>query len=423
MNHSADAQQEFIQKGAEKKTTGRLFTPELIAILFVNSMAFFAGYLLIPVLPLFMDSQGISAQIIGVLTSVMMVGIAISEIFWGWVIDRVDLRVAIFFGTVLLGISIALFNFANSLPILAIVLLFYGICRSPLFVVGRWFMSVNAPPDKKAFAMALIGTVSGLIQSVGGFASGYLAEFRGFTFSFSLAAGIALFAGVVILIAGRWLNFKRHEQAEGETAEKSLRKRTVSRETKMITLSLGIIGILYFISMGIYMTYFPLYAAKTNISTSQIGTLFGVRGLVSTLILIPIGRLSDRYNKRIILTVGMVIVGVSMALVPFSGGYTGLLLISLLYALGSAIYFPAITALLSQSIPVFWTGTAMGIFGFMEDIGWLLGPVIGGLLWERINPETPFYFACIVALLVVPIGALLKNRLDHPIVLEEATPA
>ncbi len=398
----------------------RLFTPELVAVLFVNSMAFFAGWLLIPVLPLYMSSMGISAQTIGVLTSIMMVGIAVSEIFWGWVIDRVDLRVAIFVGTILLGVSIGLFNVSKTLAVLAFVLLFYGICRSPLFVVGRWYMSVYAPPDRKAFAMALIGTVSGVVQAIGGFASGYLAEYKGYEFTFAVASGIALTAGVIMLIAGRWLNFRKHEQTVPATDNQSGTKKTVNRETKMVTLSLGFIGILFFIGMGIFMTYMPLYAEKLQISASQIGTLFGIRGLFSTLIMIPIGRLSDRYNKRMILTFGMVIVGCSMAIVGLSGNYRGLLISTLIYALGSAIYFPAITAILSQNIPVFWTGTAMGIFGFMEDIGWLIGPVIGGLLWERVSPQTPFFFAFFVALLVIPIGTMLRKRLDTKAVLEDS---
>ena len=91
--------------------------------------------------------------------------------------------------------------------------------------------------------------------------------------------------------------------------------------------------------------------------------------------------------------VGMAIVAASLFGVAVSGTYGLLVAFAVLFAIGSAVYIPTITALLSHSIPVFWTGTAMGIFGFLEDLGWMLGPAIGGMLWVARGSQSPFFFA------------------------------
>ena len=39
----------------------------------------------------------------------------------------------------------------------------------------------------------------------------------------------------------------------------------------------------------------------------------------------------------------------------------------------------------------------MGIYGLLEDVGWMLGPLIGGFLWETIGDKAPFMMAGIIA--------------------------
>jgi MFS family permease len=87
-----------------------------------------------------------------------------------------------------------------------------------------------------------------------------------------------------------------------------------------------------------------------------------------------------------------------------------LLVSTIVFSLGSAIYLPTGTAILSESIPVYWTGTAMGIYGLMEDVGWMIGPAIGGVLWESISQPAAFFFASFIALMGIPLVLLLWRR-------------
>ena len=392
----------------------RLFTPELVAVLFVWCMAFFAGEILTPILPLYMSSIGLDAHTIGLMFSVMMMGIAISELFWGWVVDRVDLKIAILMGTMMYGAIISVLTVTKTVPLFTVVIFLYGFSRSPIFIVGRWYMGVYAPADMKASAMALLSVSISIVQMLSGFASGYITQARGFSFTFWLAAGIAVTAGIVILIAGRWLNFQNHKTTRDEPISRTKQNVSVSREVKLFTISLGFIGTLFFVCYGIFATYLPLYASGvTHANTSQVGILFGIRGLISTIVMLPVGRLADRKGKWTLMPFGVGIVALAMASIAFSGSYLMLVASVIIFSLGSAIYLPLGAALLSQSIPVFWTGTAMGIYGLMEDFGWMIGPAIGGMLWEGWSQQATFMFASIMALVGIPVILLVRRRMSR----------
>ena len=184
----------------------------------------------------------------------------------------------------------------------------------------------------------------------------------------------------------------------------------IGREIYIATIGMGFIGMLYYISFGIFATYMPLFASEVvGTSTSQVGTLFGIRGLISTAALIPIGRLIDKKDKWIFLPLCFVIIALSMISISSSGSFLWLLASAAIFALGASIYSPSITSILSHSVPVHWMGTAYGMFGFMEDTGWMLGPAIGGLLWENLGRPATFLFAAFATLLAVPLALIHKK--------------
>ena len=388
----------------ESKGIRHLLTRELLAVLFVTSLTHLCGEILAPILPLYLRDGGVDARTIGLIFSVMTVGIAISEVFWGWVVDRVDLKLAIFMGTVIYGIVITGLHFANSLPLLFVAFFIYGFSRSPIFIVGRWYMGVYAPPDMKAVAMAIQATAISAMQMVGGFSSGFIAKAWGYDVPLWLASALAISAGLFLLAIGRWLNFKNHKQParEGQPVAKS--SASVGRDIKSYTLFLGVLGTLFFIAFGVVMTYLPLFAAEiVGNDTAKVGALFGMRGIVAVVTLIPLGRIADRGGKARFLTLGLALGALAMTGLALSYSFGMLVVSVLLLSFGSSLYFPTVTAMLAERVPVSWTGTAMGIYGLMEDVGWIIGPAVGGFLWVSVGMRSPFALGAIVLVFAVAL--------------------
>jgi len=334
----------------------------------------------------------------------MMVGIALSELFWGWAVDRVNLKIVLILGTVAYGIMITMLMIPKTLlPFLAVMFV-YGFSRSPLYIVGRWYMGVHAPADIKAQAFAILMVQYSLTQSLGGFFSGFVVEALGFQNTIWIAAAVPLTAGFLIIAAGRWLHFKRPEPDQGSSEEGAHESAAAERSARITTLYLGSFGVIMFISLGVLMAYLPLLASDVvHLAPSQIGILFGLRGIIMAVLTIPLGRLLDKVGKSVFIPIGMVVVALSMITLAISRDYTMLLISVFLFAVGTGLYFPSVSAILAESVPVTWVGTAMGIYGLLEDVGWMIGPAVGGLLLNYWSIQSPFVFGGIMAFLGVPL--------------------
>jgi DHA1 family quinolone resistance protein-like MFS transporter len=381
-----------------------LFTRELIAILIVSGAATSAQALLTPVLPLYMRDVGLSDQNIGLAFSVMMVGIAISEVFWGWAVDRINLKIVLFIGAVAYGIMILVLLTPKTLIPFLVVMAIYGVSRSPLFIVGRWYMGVNAPEDIKAQAFGIINLTWSVPNIIAGFASGFLAEAWGFRNAIRFAAAVPLLMGILLLLVSRWLYFKRPEPAQAAAEGGEGKPASVDGNARLITFYLGAFGVIMFIALGISMTYLPLFASDiVHLAPSQIGILFGLQGIIQTVLILPLGRLADKVGKRVFIPVGMVVITISMFATAISRDFTMILISVFFFAAGAGMYFPSVSAILSERVPATWVGTAMGIYGLLEDVGWMIGPAVGGWLLNYWNLDAPFIFGGIAALLGIPL--------------------
>lgn len=401
----------------KEKSTGlrALFTKELIAILLISAAGSFAQELLSPILPLYMREAGLTDQNVGMVFSVMMVGIAFSEVFWGWAVDRVNLKIVLILGTIAYGIMITVLLIPRSLVPFLVVMFVYGFSRSPLYIVGRWYMGVYAGEDIKAQAFGVLMVQYAVTQTLAGFFSGFFVEAWGFQSTIWIAASVPLTAGFLVIVLGRLLHFKQPKLEQAGSSDDVNGPSPVNGKSRLITIYLGSFGVIMFISLGVLMAYLPLYASDVvHLTPSRIGILFGLRGIIMGVISMPMTRLLDKVGKQIFVPLGMAVVALSMIVVAISHDYTMLLISIFLFALGSGMYFPSVSAILAESVPVTWVGTAMGIYGLLEDVGWMIGPAAGGLLLNYWGIQSPFVFGAIVSFLAVPLFLggrhLIPNR-------------
>jgi len=397
----------------KQETTGikRLFTRELIAILAISAAGFFSQNLLSPMLPLYMRDIGLTDQNIGLLFSVMMVGIALSEMFWGWAVDRISLKIVLFLGTAAYGIVTTFLLIPSALPLFLIIIFIYGFARSPIYIVGRWYMGVHAPEDIKAQGFAIMMVMISIAQSIAGFSSGFIVESFGFRNTIGFSAAVPVCAGLLFIAASRRLNFQKPKPSRALSGSEASEPASVDGNAKLITIFLGSFGVILFVSMGILMAYLPLLASDVaHLDPSQIGILFGMRGIIQILVMMPLSRLADKVGKSLFIPLGMVAVALSMIVVAISHDFTMLMIGIFIFSTGTSMYFPSVSAILAENVPVTWIGTAMGIFGFLEDVGWMIGPAIAGLLLNSWGLQSPFVFGGVVALLGVPLFLWGKRR-------------
>jgi MFS family permease len=139
-------------------------------------------------------------------------------------------------------------------------------------------------------------------------------------------------------------------------------------------------------------------ANEVGVKVAFIPLVYLVTSIVSVLLAIPIGTLSDKIGKEKILIAGFLI----YAIVYFGFGFTGSIvtIVSLfaLYGLYSAATDGIQKAFVSDIIDKNKQGTGLGIYNALLGITLLPASIIAGMLYDKVNSIIPFYFGASTAI-------------------------
>ncbi|MBN1686894.1 MAG: MFS transporter [Spirochaetales bacterium] len=369
----------------------RLLNRELIVVIGVVGLAIMATNLIQPMLPLYLVSIGVNPTIIGLLLSVGMMGMVLGESSGGWLADRAGIRVPMFVGTFLSVPLVLSLVLARHAALIFVIFFFWGIVRASLFGPGRGYIGATISLSQKATFMAIYATAMAFFRSLGSFAGGFIVDISGYDSIFYTGAGIAL-AGGILACAG----LKRKADVmpanvnlgPHDTGHKPV---PLYRQRPFVIQS--VIAALYFTALGV-LPFLSLLAGQViGLQATQVGFLFTLSALSGVVLLIPLGRLADRRNKKNMMALGLLTAAAGLAGISISTNFTQLAICQVIGSIGNAFYNPAAVALLSENVPLRRQSTAMGVFGGFEDTGLIIGSALGGLLWSHLGPAPTFLIA------------------------------
>ena len=152
------------------------------------------------------------------------------------------------------------------------------------------------------------------------------------------------------------------------------------------------------IGNSILIIVIPLYVAKLpspwfNLAEpARVGILIAAYGLVNALLQPIMGALVDRLGKRkLLIQVGLVIMALATFSFSFAARFTDLLLLRAVQGIGVAITIPAALALMAVATKKHTRGGSMGVYSASRMLGFAIGPLLGGILFERFGFNTSFY--------------------------------
>jgi MFS family permease len=377
---------------------------DLVIVTAVLGVTTFTMGAMHPVLPLYAQSLGASVEQWGLVAAMWGVAMAIGEPFWGWVHDHVDRIAPLFFRVV-----------SGSLVFLALLLpsVFW-----PLFLLNAWrgfsdaapwptsrsLVSRAVSPTHLALAMGFLMTGARLGSAFGAFVGGEVANVYGFKPVFVLAALGSLSAGLLIIPRFGW---PRLHRPHGDTSNPSqspepsiaLGDRTgaaLRQRRAFLTLA----GITVLVSVGWFggLTFLP-FVVTSNLGgdVADLGLLFNLSSLVTAVLTIPLGGAGDRIGRRRMVIGGLAVVAVALMAIAFSRSFAQLAIAIVLGAIGQAALRPSLDALVSDASSSAARGRMMGLYGACEDMGGILGPMLGSLTWRLGGASTTFLVSSSIA--------------------------
>ncbi len=127
-------------------------------------------------------------------------------------------------------------------------------------------------------------------------------------------------------------------------------------------------------------------------------------------LLVPVGRLSDRFGRKLSYLLGFIVFGVASAACGFSVSLPMLIGLRVVQATGAALLQANSVALVATSVPAPTRRAALGVQAAAQAVGLALGPVAGGLLVSSVGWRWIFFINVPVGLVAVIAGWYLLPR-------------
>lgn len=182
-------------------------------------------------------------------------------------------------------------------------------------------------------------------------------------------------------------------------------------KAKNFNFELGILALIMLINALSYGTIIPLlypFASKFGINPVGLSLLFASYSLFQFLATPIIGRLSDRYGRKLLLLLSIFGTSISLALFASAQSVVMLFVARILDGITGGNNSVA-QAMIADKVEGKDRVKAFGMLGAAFGFGFLIGPALGGLL-STYGITVPFYFASGLALLATILGVFFLEE-------------
>lgn len=393
----------------------------LMATVFVDMI----GFLLVtPLLPFYATNLGARPIVVTMILSAFSLAQLLSAPFWGRFSDRYGRRPALLVGLASSAVAFALFGLARSIWLLFLFRLLQGAGGGTTGVVQA-YVSDSVPPEKRAEALGWISAATNAGVMVGPALGSLAAKHLGWSGPGFVAAVLCT---LNVLSAWKWLPESKREDGPREAAAPPPKRQPLLRSVAQVLSDPGspvslliwvyAVGMLAFMGMnGVLALYLGKVYGVTKETIGYFYSYIGAIGIVMRALLL--GPTVRRFGEITVTRMGSICLVLGLALIPVPalldlsrlGRFALLAVVVLLVPVGTALLFPATTALVSRRGAKAEMGQIMGVQQAFGSFARVVGPNAAGALYEM-NIQSPFWAAAAVMLAT----SFLTSRLteDEP---------
>lgn len=376
--------------------------PRLL-LLFLTLFFVMLGFgIIIPNLAYYAEDIGATPTEIAVLMSIYSGMQLLFAPLWGRLSDKHGRKPAILLGLLGNAVALAGFGLAKSYVWLFIARSAAGVASAAVLPTVMAYVADVTTEEERGSGMGLMGAAMGLGFILGPALGGIMGRHD---VPFFVAGGLSLLTflfAMCLLPESLPFNkrgFKPHlpgAEAHDESGQGSARDRSAHYDYKEFWTglksplnSLFLVAFFTTFSFAGLEATFPLFIEKGwNYGQREMGWMFAIIGVI----VVPLqggllGRLINRFGERRLILIGMVLNAVGMALLSGPSWFapTSFLMLTsylTLAGIGNQLIRPTNTSWISKQTHI-GQGTAIGIMDAFLSLGRILGPLLGGWLYEQ----------------------------------------
>ena len=339
-------------------------------------------------LPIISKSFGASAFEIGGLFTVFTVTTLLIRPIVGWLLDHYGRKIFLVFALLIYALAMGVFSISASLNWLYLARFIQGVGSAFLWATVNTIVADLTPATERGKALGKLNETT----TRGGLVGIFAASIPMFVFPQDNGWKIACTGYAVMTLVGAGLAWKNVPVTK--PVQRGNQKQSVfSNPLLKLLFVVFITGIPEAMLSPIYLIYLQ---DKFTTDMMTIAWAFFPAGLVAAFLSSRLGAMSDRYGRSPMMAIGLAGSGIISLFMPV---LPSVIWLAVLYTLSTILWGlsePAETAMVAELAGDEQLGVGYGVYDFVENLGFAIGPLLGGLLYDKVGTGMPFFLNGII---------------------------
>jgi MFS family permease len=385
--------------------------PDRTLMVYLSLIGFFAIFSTTisknPVLPLFAQALGAGDTVIGLIAAVSPLAGILFSFPVGVMSDRIGRRRLLVMSGVVFLVAPLLYLLISDPLWLIPVRFFHGMATA---ILGPVIFAIIAErfPATKGEMLGTYSSATLIGRTLAPLAGGIIITFFAFTpglVQYRLVYVAAALAAAPVC----YLTLMYREEQSGSL---NIPEFSVFKESLVTFIAnrrlraTAIADMATYFAFGAFETFLPVYLYSLHFEAYQIGIIFAIQVLIIAVTKPFFGRIADHVDKRYQIIIGLLITGITIAVVSFTVTFPGFLAVSAVFGLGISLSTVATSAYVADMAKKDQIGASMGALSSIMDIGQSAGPLVTGIIITIAGFTIGFFAGFILVLAVTGIFVL-----------------
>ena len=375
--------------------------------------------MLVPVLPLYLTSEGFSLRTTSLVLAAAGFGSLIGGLPVGKLLSRTSERKVLGAALIVIAISTALLGVVAALALLVALRLAFGASAIGIRLGSQTWVTRRVQSDMRGRALSFIGGASRLSTLIGALIGGAMVDLTGYPVTFGVAGALSAI-GLIPLVVG-----SSHEPPDANTqsplpgaAEPQVGMLASLRLHRKPLLNAGVVPFVVLTSRQGRLAVLPLISSQVGLSPSAVGAVVGI-GAGADLVLFPFsGWVMDRYGRLFGMVPAFSLFAAGLVVLGFADSALTIVLAGVLLGVGNGMSAGSMLTLGSDLAPPDEPAPFLAGFAVFQDLGKIAGPLIVGMVGAAVGlGRSAFVLAALMALaigwLVLVIGETADRQTDR----------
>jgi DHA1 family multidrug resistance protein-like MFS transporter len=388
---------------------------QILTILLLSIFIALLGIgIIVPVMPDFATRLGASGTSLGLMIAAFSLTRGFFQPLSGSLSDRWGRKGFLIVGLFIYGLVGLILPHAASVVNLIFIRAFHGFGSALIMPVAMAYVSELAPAGEEGHYMGMLNVA--IFSGIGGgpMLGGFFSDLWGMSSAFYAMAALSFLALGLLLIKLPGMQEKALSSPRSVAGiYRAMGQVFTSRRTNGILLA----RMTTMFIMVPTMAFLPLLMHQKFRATGiMIGVVIAARTLTNAILQVPSGRLADRYDKLVLLTVGCLVISVIMIVVPLADDFLKLLLLFIVLGGGESLIWPALGALATEEGRLYGHGTMMGMFSLAMSGGIFFGALGAGMVMDYWSLRWSFVTIGITVFIIslVAVGMIRSGSTSAP---------